>query len=268
MKTLLGLCCFCLSCAAVGRVALAEGSTSTSASTSTSGKSTAISLIADASRAFDSADFSKSVELYNQALNSGTVNGALLFNLGNAYFRTAHVGEAIASYKGALRFLPRDADILANIEAARKLRKDIIEEKNRSADIVFFWFAWATGREYSAIGGIVAGVASAFLFFCRFKPQLPKWPLWVLAPVVLFLFLTTIGKYFQWTEPSEAVVKAAEVSVKSANGEGNVTLFLLHAGAEVVVGEHRDDWVQIQIADDRKGWMREEFLANVASVAK
>jgi len=246
----------------------ASGTAFAEVSASTSQESAAISVIADASRAFNSGEYDKSLELYKKVVNSRTVNGAILFNMGNAYFRTSRVGEAIASYKGALRFLPRDADIVANIEAARKLRKDIIEEKSRATDIVFFWFAWATGREYSAAGGMVAGIASAFLLLRKFKPQLPKWPLWVLSPVVLLLFLTTIGKYLQWTEPNEAVVKATEVSVKSANGEGNVTLFLLHAGAEVVVGERRDDWVQIQIADGRKGWLREEFLAHVASVVQ
>lgn len=262
MKTLFNFYCCCLFCAANISPAFADSPSTAS------NESAVISLVADASRAFNSAEYDKSLDFYSQVINLGSVNGSLLFNMGNAYFRTARVGEAIAAYKGAMRFLPRDADIVANLEATRKLKKDIIEEKSRAADIVFFWFAWANAREYSTAGGILAGVAAAFLLIRKFKPRLPNWPLWVLSPLVLFLLFTTIGKFLEWTEPAEAVIKSAEVSVKSANGDGNVTLFLLHAGTEVVVGERREDWVQIQIADGRKGWMREKFLAHVASAVK
>ncbi len=225
-------------------------------------------MLSEAARAFDAGEAQKSAKLYEQVLAAGPVNGSLLFNLGNAYYRTARVGEAIAAYKGARRFLPRDAEVAANLESARKLRKDMIEEKTRPLDVAFFWFSWFTGREFVQAGGVVFALAVMWAWVRRFQVRLPWWPHLIFLPASFFLLLSACGKYFHVTDLEEAVVSAEEISVKSANGDNNVTLFLLHSGAEVVLGERREGWVQIQIADNRKGWVREEFLVKVADTVR
>jgi hypothetical protein len=244
------------------------GSGLTQASAETQGGQSSFHLISEAARAFDAGDPQKSAKLYEQVLAEGTVNGSLLFNLGNAYYRTSRVGEAIAAYKGARHFLPRDAEVAANLESARKLRKDMIEEKTRPLDVAFFWFSWFTGREFAVASGVVSALAAMWACGRRFQSKLSWWPHLIFLPVSFLLLLSTCGKYFHITDPDEAVVMAEEVSVKSANGEANVTLFLLHAGTEVVLGEQREGWVQIQIADNRKGWVREEFLVKVADAVR
>ena len=54
------------------------------------------------------------------------------------------------------------------------------------------------------------------------------------------------------------------VAVKSAPGAGDgKDLFILHEGTKVRVTDSVAGWVNIELADGRQGWMREDNLEKV-----
>ena len=50
------------------------------------------------------------------------------------------------------------------------------------------------------------------------------------------------------------------IEVKSAQGRENVTLFELHEGAIVSLIEEKNDWIQLELKDSKKGWTLKQNL--------
>ncbi len=223
--------------------------------------------VSEAGKAYAAGDYEKSVALYQSSIASGAVNGAILHNLGNAYYRLNRVGESVAAFRGASRFLPRDAEIASNLESARKRKTDSVDEKKRPLDQLVFWAGWASLREYLILSSLAATIMMTFVLLRRLFSKVPFLLPLFFAVFSILLGLTTMTKLFSWVDPAAAAVVTPEVSVKSGNGDSNVTLFVIHAGTEVVLGERRGEWIQVSLADERKGWVREEFLTIVASPA-
>jgi hypothetical protein len=227
----------------------------------------AVVAVSDAGKAYAAGDYAKAVEVYESVLARGIVNGYLLHNLGTAYYRQERVGEAIAAFRGAARFLPRDAEVSANLEYARKRRVDIIENKKTPFEQFLFWSGWASLAEYVFLASAFSSLALVWILLRRRFSRLPLWPFWGISGAAAVLLLTTAAKYCHWVDRPAGVVVTPEVSVKSGNADANVTLFVLHAGAEVIVSEKRGEWAQVEISDGRKGWVRENFLVHVKSPA-
>ena len=71
---------------------------------------------------FDSAktpaDYRESAALLESLLSTGYRNGAVYYNLGNAYFRAGEYGRSIAAYRQAKPYRPRDPYLEANLRQA------------------------------------------------------------------------------------------------------------------------------------------------------
>ena len=65
---------------------------------------------------------------YEDAIKNEGISSELLYNLGNAYYRTGNNGKAMLNYERALLMSPNDSDILANIEFVRSNLIDKIHD--------------------------------------------------------------------------------------------------------------------------------------------
>ena len=64
------------------------------------------------------ADYRESAALLESLLADGFRNGAVYYNLGNAYFRAGEFGRSIAAYRKAKPYRPRDPYLEANLRQA------------------------------------------------------------------------------------------------------------------------------------------------------
>src|SRR3972149_3770731 len=75
-----------------------------------------------AQAAFDRAakpeDFVKVASMYQEMIDDGAVSGAMFYNQGNAWMRARQPGRAIAAYRQAQRYLPRNPYLQANLDYA------------------------------------------------------------------------------------------------------------------------------------------------------
>ncbi len=81
-----------------------------------------LELDSGALEAYRAGDPASAASLWGQALAQapeGPERGRLCFNLGNAAYRQGEVVQAVAWYHSALRYLPRDRGVWANLEFAR-----------------------------------------------------------------------------------------------------------------------------------------------------
>lgn len=73
-------------------------------------------------------DYNKAIMYYEDAIKNEGISSELLYNLGNAYYRTGNNGKAMLNYERALLMSPNDSDILANIEFVRSNLIDKIHD--------------------------------------------------------------------------------------------------------------------------------------------
>jgi tetratricopeptide (TPR) repeat protein len=73
-----------------------------------------------ANRQFESGDIAGAAVVYQEILASDGPSASVLFNLGNCDQRLGKYGYAIHAYEGARLLSPRDSDLLANLDLARK----------------------------------------------------------------------------------------------------------------------------------------------------
>jgi tetratricopeptide (TPR) repeat protein len=210
-----------------------------------------------ANTAYDEARYGRAVEAYSELLEHGVDDGRVHFNLGNAYLRNGELGQAIASYLRARARLPRNQDVVANLDFARKSTKDALAPPAPSPvmSTLFFWhygFSSAELRRAAVALNLVFWLVLAAGLYRR-SSEVLRW----MALAALVLLLAVGGSLVaRWAFPQRvAVVIPQEIEARSGNSSEDVVRFKLHAGTEVRVVERRGDWFRIALPDGQQGWV-------------
>ena len=65
-----------------------------------------------------------------------------------------------------------------------------------------------------------------------------------------------MDKAFKITTTKEAIVITNEINVKSSPFLASKnTIFKIHEGTKVIIGEDQQEWYQIELYDGKKGWV-------------
>lgn len=217
-------------------------------------------LFTEASGHYDAGRFREASRLYDSLLRAGFRQSQVYFNLGNAQFRAGSLGEAIWAYRSAQNLAPRDVDIEANLTVARLACKDKIE----AAPPGLVKQIWRAASSVLSVGegarlvtwlwwSLWAAVALAV-----FIPSVRSWT----TPVVRLLALawlvsasTFTVRYLAQRNTQAGVVVAAETQARSAPDHDEDVAFTGHAGMECLVRGQRGDYLLIELANGRVGWI-------------
>src|SRR5271165_1586579 len=122
-------------------------------------------------RALEVFDAAKTAEEYRESaglleslLADGFRNGAVYYNLGNAYFRAGEYGRAIAAYRMAGQYRPRDPYLEANLRQALSVAPGRLPEPPPPWwRHVLFWSGWLSLPEkaYAAFAGFMLAALTA-----------------------------------------------------------------------------------------------------------
>lgn len=207
-------------------------------------------------------------EIYKQLITEGISSGHLYYNLGNVHYRQGKFGEAIRNFEKALRLIPRDADLRANLRFVGQKRVDNLEETFGTSflKIFFFWYSYVTLGELILIFTLLSGLLW-FLAWLKllFHRGFLKWGTALFLVIFLVMGASTWFKYHVERFETWAVVVAPEVSVRPTYLESSGALFKLHEGAKVEVLAYQkfgdnDHWAQVKLPQGRKGWVKMEDL--------
>src|SRR5262245_10878323 len=69
-----------------------------------------------ANRLYEQGKFAEAAAAYEQLIHSGHRSAALFYNLGNAWFKAGQQGRAIAAYRQAEKWNPRDPNLNFNLQ--------------------------------------------------------------------------------------------------------------------------------------------------------
>lgn len=205
----------------------------------------------DASALLAAGDLAGAQQAYESMITSGVRDADVYYNLGNVLFRQERLPEAVVAWRRAALLAPRDADVAANLEFARRKFVDAIPPVE-PAPVWAPWQAALTADEGQWIGGVLAGIGLLVVANRRRFGAAPAAGIGAFTTVV-GLVLGAGGAAESTLSPA-AVVLPREATVRSDLGAG-VDLFVLHAGAEVVTGGSVGEFVLVALPDGRKGWL-------------
>jgi len=203
--------------------------------------------------------FSDAAAAYDKLVQSGQRSVALYFNLGNAFFKSAQIGRAIASYRQAQLLAPRDPDIRANLQFARNQ----VQGPTLPTTTWQRWLGRLSLNEWTLLAA-----ASLWLFFLLLallqrRPALAR-PLrnaalaLGLATLMLCSCLGTI--IYENSSNRIAIVVAPEAVVRMGPLDTAPNAFTVHDGAELRVLDQREDWLQVTTGPQRFGWVQRQQL--------
>ena len=207
----------------------------------------------------------------SEALDAGGRNAMVYHAMGNSLYRLDRKAEAAAAWRRGMLLAPRDGDMAANLDHVRGQFRDRLEPPVQHRQI-FFWQSEMAPIESATLASAAFGFAFWIAVVGRIRQlrnggALPSAAIWcqgMSASLGLLLAVSTLDAH---QGRNAAVVIADEVEVRSALGPAGVSLFVLHAGAEVSIADQTDTHQLISLTDGRKGWVSTEVLLSTDPAA-
>ena len=222
------------------------------------------SLFVSANSDYANQEYNSAIKKYNLILSSNLESPELYYNLANSFFKINEIHQAIYYYEKALKIKPDFDDAKENLEICNLQLIDKIEEipelmitslynniinflslKNWIyLTLIFIWFS---------------------LIVFSYNSIVKKNKKYVLYLVIFsfFLFFITTKKYNQNINVKEAIIYSSVINVMSAPSEQSTNLFSLHIGTKVKIEDQIENWVNIRIANGKKGWVLIENLKEI-----
>lgn len=90
-------------------------------------------LFEEGNELYNEGEYQLAIERYRSISDQGVHSPELYFNIGNAYYKLDKIAPSILYYEKALLLDPNDEDVKVNLEYARNMTIDDIEELPQSA---------------------------------------------------------------------------------------------------------------------------------------
>jgi tetratricopeptide (TPR) repeat protein len=221
------------------------------------GKIFAADVAADfsvANKFYAEGKFADAASAYETILASGAVSPNLLFNYGNAEFKSGNLGKAIVAFRRAELLTPRDSEIRANLAFVRNQVQGSTVREN-------FWQNWLGNlslNEWTIFAAIAFWLTFLLLAAKQIRPALAakiKSATWIFAALTIFsgaiLGVQAASHFSKLT----AVVISTQAMARSGPFDDAQSAFAAHDGAELSVLDRRDDWVQVADGSGKTGWL-------------
>ena len=216
-----------------------------------------------ANEAYSVGEYNSALEKYEAIQESGKSSYNLYYNIGNCHYKLGETAKAIVYYERALKLNPSGKDAIKNLEIAKLHTLDQIESVpefilttwTRDIRNIFSSNVWA----YIALAFFA--ITLVFLLGFKFAPVTSQRKVSFIFACITFLmmlFSILFSANLASTGASKdyAVVMVPVSNVKSApNSTGN-NLFILHMGTKIQILEEVQNWIRIELADGRQGWMQ------------
>lgn len=216
----------------------------------------------DADLEYKKGNYQQAIKDYQELLKKG-VSADLYYNLGNAYFRSDNITQAVLAYERAHLLSPGDEDIRFNLEFARSKTIDKITPESE----MFFvtWYRalvnYTSVDCWAAVAIVSIALALILMLVYLFATQLALRKVGFFG-ALLFLLLFAGSNLFAYQQKSTlenrngAIVIAPSVNVKKTPDMNRSDDFVLHEGTRVnVTDRSMKQWRGIRLDDGREGWL-------------
>ncbi|TVM00242.1 MAG: hypothetical protein CV087_14845 [Candidatus Brocadia sp. WS118] len=242
----------------------------------------AMKLIASKNTAEADQHLREATVQYEAILAGGFKNGQVYYNLGNTYYRRGELGKAIVNYRRAARFMPRNADLNANL----RLVKGVTEDKELSTEIpvvvkrIFFWLFLLNRNELSIVAVSLYVALMIVLFVSNIRKYAWFRRVFIGFSSALFVAVVSLGiKIYLEQGVSRGVIVTSKCEVRYGPGEEYEPKFEIHNGSECLIEGEKDDWYRVYVkvgvkqdkgsdaspgekisSDVRRGWLQKKYV--------
>ncbi len=222
---------------------------------------------AQADSAYAQGHFQQAIADYEALLKPGA-SADLYYNLGNAYYRSENITQAVLNYERALLLSPGDRDIRFNLQLARSKTIDKIVPESE-----MFFVTWyhslvnlmsVDGWAHTAIISLVLVIVLSLVYLFSQPVWLRKIGFFGGITLLVVFILANVFAHQQKQSliyRKGAIVMSSSVTVKSTPAANGTDLFILHEGTKVIItdGSMRD-WKEIRLADGKEGWIESKKI--------
>lgn len=207
-------------------------------------------------------NFEEAIKNYEQVLEAGYESAAVYYNLANANYKLNRIAPSIYNFEKALQLKPNDQEIKNNLEFAQNMTVDAITPLPQNT--FKKWYRAVLGLfnldGWAILTVVLFGVFTiSFLLYYFIASTTLKRTFFTLSFLALGLGLLSLTMAFQAQSDANnrnfAIVFSTETEIKNAPNLAGETSFVLHEGTKVRILEEDVNWVQIQLADGKEGWM-------------
>lgn len=223
-----------------------------------------------AGQLYGSGDHSGAAAIYRQLYEEGFRSGELLYNAGNAFFKSGDNASAILFYERARLLSPADEDIEYNLQIARSRITDRFETLPQLFFVRWFDFlSLLASTNFWAVSAVVlfmTALVLIVLFLTKARARGRLLSFWLaLAALLLSLFIISLAirNNSLVNHNRQAVITCSIVTGRSAPGESGNELFVLHSGTTVTVEQELGAFREVRLPDGNKGWVRSDCMEKI-----
>jgi len=214
--------------------------------------------LASKDEAASTARFAESAEILAQELAAHDTS-AIRFNRANALLRAGDLGRSIAEYRAALLRAPADASIASNLSEARRKVANA-PSPPEEPPVERARALWGALTERVRLGAaallLIAGFAALHLRRTALAAACLALGALLGATVALDLASRATASLAVLREPS---------MLRKGNGDGFDAALAeaLPVGTECRILESRPGWLEVELGDSLRGWVKDTSVARV-----
>ena len=212
------------------------------------------SVFEDANKLYEQGQYSEAIPLYQNLLESGRQSPGVLFNLGNAYFKSGQLGRAIFHYQLAQRIAPRDPDIQANLRFARDRVSGSNSLQPGPLDRFLRYF---TLNELATVSMLLLWLWIGLLCLNRARPALRAALRPYLAACAALFVAVNLFLAAAWRQAAQpvAILIQRQATIHLGPLRESQPAYTATDGTELRVLARREDWLQVEDRSQRTGWL-------------
>ncbi len=212
---------------------------------------------------YNNGKYDNAIEAYNRVINDGYESASVYYNIGNSFYKKGDITDAIINFERAKLLDPANEDISYNLRIANQQIVDKVEAVPEI--IIVSWYNNILNKfSYDGWGvfSIILFVVSLLLLLAYFfgnKVSIKKGSFFFAVILMIFSIVFIFFAQKQYNNKynhNKAIVYTLSVAAKSSPSETAKDIFILHEGTKVTVTDNLDEWVEIKLSDDKKGWVK------------
>jgi len=224
-------------------------------------------LFESANAAYQEGEFETAIGNYEKIISNGEASAEVYFNLGNAHYKLNNVAPSIYYFEKAMQLDPKDPDIINNIEFARNMAIDDIDEVERTGIAASFNEMISN---YTATGWALFAIFFSILFVVLFLwyyfsgSSLRKRLLLGFATLSFVACIISIIFAYQqesFVENNQyAIIYQETVEVRDEPNLRGEASYELHEGTKARVLEDFQEWSRIELSNGSQGWVNTQSI--------
>ncbi|MDP1678491.1 MAG: tetratricopeptide repeat protein [Bacteroidota bacterium] len=222
------------------------------------------SVFEDANRLYLEQKYDAAISRYESIVKNGYESGEVYFNLGNAYFKSGKLQNAILNFERAKKIIPNDDDVNFNLQLANVQLIDKVESIPelfiyRWMDSLLTMFSLETMVWLIYVLFLMVLGSFSVLLFAR-SYERKRYSL-MSGMIVSFFLVVGIANFlvqsYRQSNSEFAIVMTDVANIKSAPDSKGNDLFVIHRGIKVQLLDSVNKWKKIRLVDGKVGWIPE-----------